>query len=404
MTVYLLVPNEYSIDARIYGLSLIERMIRQFHELKVNQIIVVNDSTFENDRLSRRKNLTFIPFQNLKEHLQKNSSELVWLMDVQSVIDDRLLRFAFEKNGNVVLKTHTENSPIALKLTKSTFQPIIPSLDDFQSLQLAVQQLENKNIFFKMTPTNVDSYIEDLRLDCVPYFVKIESSSDLRAIENLMYEANFKGTMDFIATYIYKYPVREITRWLSLYPFITPNFVTTLSIIASFAIPALFALGEIGWAVIVGWSMFILDSVDGKLARLTVRLSKTAGIIEHATSSPAIFLWFGTLGWHFSNGQLLNFSDTSVESAWTLMALYWIDKSINGFFKAKYKRDIYDIRQIDRLFHLVACRRAIIMLIITIGYLAQNPRESFNFAALWMIVTFIFHLYRYVWIRFIKPS
>lgn len=404
MTVYLLVHRDYPIHVRIYGLSLIERLIRQFLELKIHQWIIVNDSTFTADQLSRRTEAPCIRFQNLKDHLQQNQSESVWLIDAQSVIDDRLLRFALEKNDNVILKTLAGNSPIALKSRKVSLQTMLHSFNDFNSLKLAVSLLENQKDFFSMTPSNVDSYIEDLRLDCLPYFVTVEPSSDVRKIENLMYEANFKGTLDFIAIYIYKYPVREITKLLSLYPFITPNFVTALSILASFAIPTLFAFGELGWAIVIGWSMFILDSVDGKLARLTVRLSKTAGLIEHATSSPAIFLWFGTLGWHFSDGQLLNFSNSAVVSAWTLMGLYWIDKSINGFFKTKYKRDIYDFRRIDRLFHLVACRRAIIMLIITTGYTLNHPREAFYFTAFWMIVTFIFHLYRYVWIRFIKPS
>lgn len=396
--VYLLALAEYPLRQRVYGLSLIERLVRQFREFQLNHIVVVNSTSYSDHEINARKDISFIKPNELSQHIRENNPETIWLVDAQTVLDDRLIRFVKEINENIILKSDTGETPLTVKLSPSMLTDS-GLLDDPISRAVFLSQLEQQKKLSAKRPVDFDSYIDDLRLDCVPYFVKAGAKSGVTSIENLMYEANFKGTMDFIATYIYKYPVREITKWLSRYSFITPNFVTTLSILTSFAIPVLFALGYIGWAILAGWTMFILDSVDGKLARLTVRLSKTAGIIEHATSSPAIFFWFVALGWFFSEGHLLNFSDRAVISAWTLMILYWTDKAINGFFRARYKRDLYDFRRIDRLFHLVACRRAVIMLIITIGYFANHPREGFYFVAVWMIVTFVFHLFRYFWIR-----
>ena len=240
----------------------------------------------------------------------------------------------------------------------------------------------------------------------MPYLFSANHESDIRQVENKIYEVNYKAVLDFIAIYIYKYPVREIVRFLCRFPLITPNFVTALSVICSFAVPALYVTGHLGWAIIAGWAMFIFDEIDGKLARLTVRLSKVAGIIEHGTSAPAIFLWFASLGWFFSGGDILNPLILSNWACWTLLLMYWVDKGVNALYRMRYSpREIYNHAWIDAKFHLIACRRAIIHLIMTIGVLAGKPLEAFYFMAFWMIFSFAFHLLRYAWISFTeKPT
>ena len=312
-------------------------------------------------------------------------------------MDDRLIKFMRDSKEDLQLTEHGG----FVKLSGSNLEVFVHHLsqvkDTGQLIDFTKKQPDSFSINI-VTPNNFDSYIEDLRLNFVPYYFQYESDSDLRSIENQMYEANFKGTMDFIATYIYKYPVREITRFLSRYPSVKPNYITFLSIVASFAVPLLFALGYMGLAVLTGWCMFIFDSVDGKLARLTVRLSRTAGIIEHATSAPAIFLWFAGLTWHFANGQLFAFDNINTIAGWILMILYWVDKTMCGIFRIKFKREIYDFAIIDKTFHLIACRRAIILLIVTVGYIAGKTESSFRFLAFWMVCSFVFHLLRIIWI------
>ena len=122
------------------------------------------------------------------------------------------------------------------------------------------------------------------------------------------------------------------------------------------------------------------------------------GVIEHATSAPAIFLWFTGLGWHFSDGQLLQFTHPASATAWSLMALYWLDKGVNGIFKPRFGIDLYNYAPIDRFFHLFACRRAIIHLIITIGWATDYRDDAFYFLGIWMVISFMFHLFRCGWI------
>ncbi|MBL7994809.1 CDP-alcohol phosphatidyltransferase family protein [bacterium] len=381
-------------EQTVYGLRFVERLQRQFLEFKCDEVFFVSDLPSPAENMKSKNIPDFIRFA---KNLDVQQDIRLLMVKSNVIMDDRLIKFARDSYEDLQL---TEQGGF-VKLSGSNLKAFIHHLSTVKDISQLIdftKKQEDSYSIKVVTPNNFDSYIEDLRLNFVPYYFQYESGSDLRSIENQMYEANFKGTMDFIATYIYKYPVREITRFLSRYPFVKPNYVTFLSIIASFAVPLLFAFGYMGFAVLTGWCMFIFDSVDGKLARLTVRLSRTAGIIEHATSAPAIFLWFAGLTWYFSNGQFFDFDNINTIAGWILMVLYWVDKTMCGIFRIKFKREIYDFANIDKTFHLIACRRAIILLIVTVGYITGKTESSFRFLAFWMICSFVFHLMRILWI------
>ena len=381
-------------DRKVYGLGFVERFARQFREFGFKDVLLVSDQP-QTAMYTQSMNLSELTrfFQSLD--LQKEVQ--LFLVAGNVVMDDRLIRFTRDSKEDMRLTPDGGFVKISGENLKLFFNRLT-DIKNIDQLIGFVKKPPGEYAIKTVNPSNFESYIEDLRLNFVPYFFQVEKDTDMKSLENHMYEANFKGTMDFIATYIYKYPVREITRFLSHFSFVTPNQITFLSIVSSFAVPLLFALGFFGAAIIVGWCMFIFDSVDGKLARLTVRLSRTAGLIEHATSAPAIFLWFVGLTWHFTDHQFFDFVHPGAISGWTLMILYGVDKGVNGIFRMKFKREIYDFSRLDKLFHLIACRRASIMLIITVGYFSGNVKRAFYFLAFWMICSFLFHLFRAVWI------
>lgn len=375
----------------VYGIPLVERLVRQAAEQKFDSIWIVTDSP---DRLP--------PIQAKREYRVVSEKEFVsaatsisdhdvfYFVGSAAIVDDRLFGFLKKTPRDTVVKT-ADDDPALIRLNGNTVRPYIVPLATYEDMKKLLPDLKDVQT---QKPSDFDPYVDDLRLRNEPYLFRCTNESFIPSMENRMFEANFKGTLDFIAIYIYKYPVREMVRFLGRFRWITPNQVTFLSIVSSFAVPTLFALGHMGWAIAVGWSMFILDSVDGKLARLTVRLSRTAGILEHATSTPAVFLWFPTLGWHLSNGALLDFSNSITAATWTLMPLYWIDKSVNGLFRKRHKIDLYNWSVFDEKFHLIACRRAIIMLIVTIGYATNYTKQSFIALAVWMVVSFLVHVFR----------
>jgi phosphatidylglycerophosphate synthase len=377
---------------RVYGLSPVERLVRQCRIWGVGDVWIVTEETDDPNGEATTHRVAPGTLAEKTQAVPEGVS--CYLIGSDTVVDDRLLAFLGEIDGEARIATRSGPPPLLAKVDKKTLR----QLSALQHPDEVRKALEYEMDLPVKYPSDFDPYIDELRLCNEPYLFRLTTESDVRRIENRMYEANFKGTLDFIAIYIYKYPVREITRWLSRFARVTPSQITFLSIVSSFAVPVLFAMGQVGWAVSIGWLMFILDSVDGKLARLTVRLSKMAGIIEHATSSPAVFLWFPALAWSLTDGRLFDSGQPVAVAAWMLMALYWVDKSVNGAFRKKFRLDLYNWSTFDQKFHLIACRRAIIMFIITLGYLIGDVRTAYLALASWMAASFAVHLLRFAMI------
>ena len=61
----------------------------------------------------------------------------------------------------------------------------------------------------------------------------------------------------------------------------TPNQVTAASLVLVVVAGVLFARGEFAWGLVAGWIMTFLDTVDGKLARVTITSTKLGNVFDH---------------------------------------------------------------------------------------------------------------------------
>lgn len=241
---------------------------------------------------------------------------------------------------------------------------------------------------------DLGTYVPELRLTMAPFLIRLASDAQLRRADRLLFHRTFKGVIDAVARYGYYHFVRFTTRWLSRTT-VSPNALTLLSIAGIWAAVPLFATGHIGWGAAAAWLGVILDSVDGKLARLTVNLSDAMGSLEHAAAMPGLALWFVALGWHLSAGQLLSPTPASI-SCWVLLAAFLVDKLLSGGFKALFGYELFDARRLDAAFHLVAARRNVHLLLVTVGVVLGEVSSAFEWMAFGMVLTLLFHGLRFV--------
>ena len=75
-------------------------------------------------------------------------------------------------------------------------------------------------------------------------------------------------------------------------------------------------------------------------------------------------------------------------------------KIASGLFRRRFGREIFDYRRSDALFHLVAARRNIHLLLLTVGVALDRPEVAFAAMAAWMVATLLFHASRYGWAAF----
>ena len=238
----------------------------------------------------------------------------------------------------------------------------------------------------------LDSYVPELRLTMAPVMVRLERPAQLREVERLMYRRTFKGVIDIVASRGYYHPVRWITRLLAPTA-VSPNSVTVLSIAAIWLAVPCFALGIPGAGTALAWAGVIADSVDGKLARLTLNLSDRMGAVEHFSAVPALGLWLAAFGGWVSGWELLTASGPAV-ATWVLLACFALDKGVSGGFRRLTGREIFDYRRGDALFHPFAARRNILLLMMTLGVAADAAAAALAAMSAWMAATFLFHALR----------
>ena len=246
--------------------------------------------------------------------------------------------------------------------------------------------------------SDLNPYVASLRLHMPAYIYHLRAEENVRIVDHLMYKRTFKGAIDGVARYGYYHLVRWITRRLSSGT-TAPNLYTVLSVLCVWGASPLIVWGYAGVGLALAWCGVILDSVDGKLARLRLHLSDAMGDFEHLAAMPGLGLWFLATGWHLSGGYLLA-GQPVVYATWVLVTLFLADKICSGLFKKFVGRELFDYRPVDALFHIVAARRNIALLLLTVGALCGQLEVSFYALVAWMGTTFGFHLLRFVWIVF----
>jgi phosphatidylglycerophosphate synthase len=165
---------------------------------------------------------------------------------------------------------------------------------------------------------------------------------------------------------------------------ITPNQVTALSLVLVVVAGALFARGEFGWGLMAGWIMTFLDTVDGKLARVTVTSTKLGNIFDHGIDLIHPPFWY--LAWGI--GLALN---PDVVAGIPLPLLYWViligyigGRLCEGAFQRWIASfSIFTWRPVDSCFRLIAARRNPNMIMLTVSLAAGRPDLGLIAVAAW---------------------
>ncbi|MES1150620.1 MAG: CDP-alcohol phosphatidyltransferase family protein, partial [Dongia sp.] len=139
--------------------------------------------------------------------------------------------------------------------------------------------------------TLASSYNKSLRKRAVPYLLQIGSMPAI-AIERRMFDGAYKGVTDFVTKRIWPWPAFHVTRLCARLG-ISPNMVTAASLLCVLAAMALFWRGQFAVGLVCAWAMCFLDTVDGKLARVTLRSTPFGNVFDHGIDliHPPFWYW-----------------------------------------------------------------------------------------------------------------
>jgi len=239
----------------------------------------------------------------------------------------------------------------------------------------------------ELCPTELaPSYNAKLRKSDPPYVFAARRDA-LREIEARTFAASYKGATDLVTKWVWPVPARALTRWLAVRG-VHPNTVTLASWGLAIAAFWLFARGSFGWGLAAAWLMTFLDTVDGKLARVTLTSSRLGDVLDHGLDlvHPPFWWW----AWGAGIGAPLGPA--------TLIAVggYFVGRALEGVFLAAFKFETHSWHRIDTLFRTITARRNPNLLLLSVGAAAGRPDLGMTLLAIWTSVSLAFHALRLV--------
>jgi len=234
------------------------------------------------------------------------------------------------------------------------------------------------------------SYWGALRKREVPYAVRA-TPDRLRAIEWRVFMGTYKGATDLVTKWLWPVPAFWGTK-LCLRLGITPNMVTLASLALVVAVYFLFREGQWAAGLAAAWAMALLDTVDGKLARVTMTSSRLGHVLDHGMDLIHPPFWYAA--WYMGLGT----ADPGLSAAvlsWSLgivIAGYVVLRLIEGVFKVVYGMHIHVWRRVDTWFRLIVSRRNPNLILLTAGALLARPDLGLLAVAVWTVISVLVHL------------
>jgi phosphatidylglycerophosphate synthase len=228
-----------------------------------------------------------------------------------------------------------------------------------------------------------------LRKREIPYAFRIMPGEE-RAAEWRVFMGTYKGATDIITKHLWPMPAFHACRWLAPLG-VTPNMVTTVAAVLTALAFWLFLRGDYGAGLIAAWAMTFLDTVDGKLARTTLTSSKWGDIFDHGIDLVHPPFWYAA--WAIGLAQWG--VDWSPELFWWVMVAilggYVLQRLIEGISIKWLGLEIHIWRRIDTLFRQITARRNPNLILLTIFTLMAKPDWGLIAVALWTAICLVLH-------------
>ena len=338
-------------EGRIWGMSSAERLQRIFRRL------------------------------GLPENESGAAGGAVLAADARWVFDEALIR-ALAQQPDVVL-VDDDGTPAAIHGSGEAMAAALARLAAGEDLAAVAPD------YPRLTALEVGStYNSELRKKEPPILRRL-TMANVGEVEKRLFQGSYKGVTDFVTKYVWPAPARVVTRWCALAG-ITPNQVTFASFLLVLAAFALFWTGHFGWGLVAAWGMTFLDTVDGKLARVTLTSSKIGNVFDHGIDliHPPFWWWAWLVG---VQAGLHPVANPALILA-VIVVGYVVQRLFEGVFLALFKVEMHAWRPFDSFFRLITARRNPNLILLTGASLVGRPDVGLLLVALWTALSLLVHL------------
>lgn len=230
----------------------------------------------------------------------------------------------------------------------------------------------------------LQAYEHDLRKSEPPLVAHV-TTDNAAELEKRLYGASYKGITDFVTKWWWPRPAKAAVRWCSRTG-VTPNMVTITGFVLMLAVCWLFYHGQYAAGLALGWFMTYLDTVDGKLARVTVQSSPVGHLLDHGMDILHPPFWYLFWGMSLVDFQpVFGIGQTGLYIA--IFAGYIGGRVVEALFNLLGETSIFAWRPFDAYFRLYTARRNPCLVLLTLAWLAGNPAAGLWLVAGWTVLS-----------------
>jgi hypothetical protein len=347
--------TEQSVSTRVFGLNARERLRRSFASAGLRTIE--------------------------SSDLRNEPGERVIALSASYFYDVRLVAALARRAEDLLLFVEdSQGSRIAVG--------VIAAADKVEGLMSTLQSGVYSQEFVEaagvrtVCPTDlVPAYDAKLRKHAPPFVIPA-STGRAHEAEKWIFDAAYKGITDFVTKWVWPVPARIVTGWCVRLG-IGPNTVTALSYLLTLVTLLAFGQGAYGLGLVSAWLMTFLDTVDGKLARVTLTTSKLGDRLDHGLDIIHPPLWW--VAWAAGLAGPGEIFGVLTPWVWIVFVGYIVGRLLEGLFILWFGQEMFTWRPFDIRFRLIIARRNPNLVLLTGSTFLGRPDLGLIAVGIWTL-------------------
>ncbi|MDT8438863.1 MAG: CDP-alcohol phosphatidyltransferase family protein [Wenzhouxiangellaceae bacterium] len=191
-------------------------------------------------------------------------------------------------------------------------------------------------------------------------------------LEAELYGNAYKGVTDLVTKWLWPRPSAWLVRRCAALG-LSPNQVTLISLLLVILAGVLFARGQFTAGLLAGWVMTLLDTVDGKLARVTLQSSRIGGHFDHGIDLIHPPFWYLAWALGLAGASLLPDALSVTDAALWIFIPYIVGRLSEGIYGWTIGGTMFLYRPFDSWFRLIMARRNPALILLTGALLIGRP-------------------------------
>ena len=297
------------------------------------------------------------------------------------LFDARVLAALINTRENLVLNSDA-GQPVAVRITDGDMRHVLANFMG-EGEGEAFPDLPR----YTLKDLNLLGFQQNLKKRDLPYLLPI-SRVNSRQLESELFARSYKSVTDLVTKWLWPTPAFWTVRACVRFG-IRPNQVTLLSLVFAVLAGVAFWHGHYGVGLVMGWLMTFLDTVDGKLARVTVTSSRLGDVLDHGLDIIHPPLWYMAWGVGLT-AELTQVSDLQLMFSLILIG-YIGGRLCEGTFQywiASFA--IFIWRPLDSFNRLITARRNPNLILLTFGWFIDRPDIGLWSVIIWHLLSTIF--------------